>query len=111
MEMELDRRAYLVSHAGRLRVYQPTIWSRDLLPRLAGVVCGRVHLSGVQFNLSKKARMKNLLILSIKAAGLALTLLPAFLAFTGHLAFDTNKKLMLLGFILWFGPAFFKPRR
>ncbi|MBK8044803.1 MAG: hypothetical protein KBG02_06140 [Haliscomenobacter sp.] len=55
--------------------------------------------------------MKNLLILSIKAAGLALTLLPAFLVFTGHLAFDTNKKLMLLGFILWFGPAFFKPRR
>ncbi len=55
--------------------------------------------------------MKNNLIQMAKIAGLALTLLPAFLVFAGYLAFDTHKKLMLLGFILWFGPAFLKPRR
>ena len=38
-------------------------------------------------------------------AGLALTLIPAFLVFAQQLEADTSKNLMLIGTILWFASA------
>ena len=35
--------------------------------------------------------------------GLALTIVPAVLVFTGQLPFQTNSTLMFVGMILWFG--------
>jgi hypothetical protein len=44
-----------------------------------------------------------LLLQLLSFIGLALTIVPAVLVFTGHLAFETNQTLMLIGMVLWFG--------
>ena len=48
--------------------------------------------------------MKNIYGL-IAIAGLALTLIPSILVFTGAMTNATHKWLMTLGMILWFGGA------
>ncbi|MGF1638844.1 MAG: hypothetical protein ACFCUU_17345 [Cyclobacteriaceae bacterium] len=42
-------------------------------------------------------------ILSIVA--LALTIVPSILTFAGHITMETNKILMAIGMVLWFGTA------
>lgn len=43
-------------------------------------------------------------LLAIPAiAGLILTVVPALLAFEGIISPDTNKGMMLVGMLLWFG--------
>ena len=41
----------------------------------------------------------------ISYTGLGLTLIPAFLVFSGVLSLDTSKNLMLVGTIAWFATA------
>jgi len=41
----------------------------------------------------------------ISFLGLALTVVPAFLVFTGSMGWGTHATLMLLGAVLWFGSA------
>ena len=45
------------------------------------------------------------LALFISMAGLGLTVIPAFLVFTGHITWDTHARLMLLGALTWFCSA------
>lgn len=47
--------------------------------------------------------MLKLILKIISYAGLLLTLIPSFLVFAKGIEFDTNKHLMLLGTVLWFG--------
>ena len=47
--------------------------------------------------------MFKLILKIISYAGLVLTLIPSFLVFTKVIGFETNKHLMLLGTVLWFG--------
>ena len=44
----------------------------------------------------------HLLLKIISYTGLLLTLIPAFLVFSGVLSLDTNKYLMLAGTLAWF---------
>jgi hypothetical protein len=46
-----------------------------------------------------------ILVKILSIAGLALTLIPAFLVFSQDVDLATNKNLMLLGTILWFASA------
>ena len=48
--------------------------------------------------------MKNLLKL-VSAVGLVLTIVPAFLVFSGSITWDGHANLMLAGMILWFVTA------
>lgn len=48
--------------------------------------------------------MKKLLMVA-SYIGLGLTLIPSFLVFSGSVTLESNKALMLLGTILWFGAA------
>lgn len=41
----------------------------------------------------------------ISGIGLALTIVPSLLVFTGQMDFQTNKTLILVGTILWFVTA------
>lgn len=41
----------------------------------------------------------------ISAAGLALTVVPAFLVFNGTIEWGTHATLMLIGTLMWFGSA------
>lgn len=41
----------------------------------------------------------------LSAAGLALTVGPAFFVFTGDITWDTHATLMLVGTVLWFATA------
>lgn len=41
----------------------------------------------------------------ISLLGLALTVVPAFLVFTGSIEWGTHATLMVLGTLLWFGSA------
>lgn len=45
--------------------------------------------------------MKSILKI-ISYLGLALTLIPSFLVFTGAIEFESNKILMFVGTLLWF---------
>ena len=47
--------------------------------------------------------MSKLLLKIISYAGLLLTLIPSFLVFAKGIELNTNKHLMLLGTVLWFG--------
>ncbi len=47
--------------------------------------------------------MSKLILKIISYAGLLLTLVPSYLVFTNRIDINTNKYLMLLGTILWFG--------
>lgn len=49
--------------------------------------------------------MSKLLLKIISYIGLILTLIPSFLVFMQVIELDTNKVLMLLGTLLWFGTA------
>lgn len=55
--------------------------------------------------------MKKTLIGIIALSGLALTLIPSILVFTGALSAPTNKVLMAAGMLLWFTTAPFWIRR
>jgi hypothetical protein len=46
-----------------------------------------------------------LLVKFISYIGLGLTLIPAFLVFTGNISFDSSKILMFIGTIIWFVSA------
>lgn len=48
--------------------------------------------------------MKRVLKL-VSSLGLALTVVPAFLVFTGSMSWSTHAALMLVGAALWFGSA------
>ena len=48
--------------------------------------------------------MKKLLMVA-SLIGLGLTLIPSFLVFSGRVTLESNKALMLLGTLLWFGAA------
>lgn len=41
----------------------------------------------------------------LSAAGLALTVGPAFFVFSGHISWDTHATLMIVGTVLWFATA------
>ncbi len=41
----------------------------------------------------------------VSLAGLALTVVPAFLVFTGSISWDRHAALMLAGVVLWFVSA------
>lgn len=41
----------------------------------------------------------------ISFAGLGLTVVPAFLVFSGAITWATHARLMLLGMVLWFATA------
>jgi hypothetical protein len=41
----------------------------------------------------------------VSFSGLALTIFPALLTFSGVISMDTNKSLMLTGMVLWFASA------
>ncbi|MGD2120425.1 MAG: hypothetical protein PVJ76_01715 [Gemmatimonadota bacterium] len=45
------------------------------------------------------------LLMAASLMGLGLTLIPSFLVFSGSITLDSNKLLMLLGTVLWFGAA------
>ena len=47
--------------------------------------------------------MSKLILKIISFAGLLLTIIPSFMVFSQGMELDTNKYLMLLGTILWFG--------
>ena len=47
--------------------------------------------------------MSKMLLKIISYMGLILTLIPSFLVFMKFIELDTNKYLMLLGTVLWFG--------
>ncbi len=42
------------------------------------------------------------LVKILSAAGLCLTIIPAFLHFNGNITWNTHSNLMLAGMILWF---------
>ena len=46
-----------------------------------------------------------ILLAILAITGLALTLIPAILVFTGKIEFATHKQLMFAGFLLWFAVA------
>lgn len=46
-----------------------------------------------------------LLIKFISYVGLGLTLIPAFLVFTGNISLDSNKIIMFIGTVIWFVSA------
>ncbi len=46
--------------------------------------------------------MRTLTII-ISFIGLAMTIIPSFLVFTGEASMDQNKTFMLIGTFLWFG--------
>jgi hypothetical protein len=48
--------------------------------------------------------MKKLLMVA-SLIGLGLTLIPSLLVFSGSVTLESNKALMLLGTLLWFGAA------
>jgi len=50
--------------------------------------------------------MRKLLIL-LSFIGLGLTIVPSVLVLTGDINMDQNKKLMMIGTILWFGTVVF----
>lgn len=43
----------------------------------------------------------------ISLAGLMLTILPPYLLFKGSLTFGEQNTLMIIGFLAWFGSAWF----
>jgi len=45
------------------------------------------------------------LIKFISYVGLGLTLIPAFLVFTGNISLDSNKIIMFIGTVIWFVSA------
>lgn len=49
--------------------------------------------------------MKKILLLSLSAAGLGLTVMPAGLVFAGRIDWATHAWLMSLGAVLWFTTA------
>ena len=49
--------------------------------------------------------LNRLLLWTIGAAGLALTVLPAFFVFLGRLSLDRHQWYMLIGMVLWFAVA------
>lgn len=55
--------------------------------------------------------MMSVILQSISIAGLALTIVPAILTFSGIITMETNKLLMLAGMILWFASAPFWMQR
>ena len=55
--------------------------------------------------------MKRIFLSILAIGGLALTLVPAVFVFTGAMASQTNKLLMLLGMVVWFAVAPFWIRR
>ena len=46
-----------------------------------------------------------LLIKFISYVGLGLTLIPAYLVFTGDISLDSNKIIMFIGTVIWFVSA------
>lgn len=49
--------------------------------------------------------LNRLLLWTIGAAGLALTVLPAFFVFLGRLSLERHQWYMLIGMVLWFAVA------
>lgn len=45
------------------------------------------------------------LLKTLSFAGLALTIVPAILVFTGSIPFEMHTNLMFFGMILWFGTS------
>ncbi len=52
--------------------------------------------------------MKYTLLSIIAYAGLALTIVPSLLVFSGSMAFETHKQWMLAGFVMWFAGAYWR---
>lgn len=52
--------------------------------------------------------MKKILLSIVAFAGLTLTLIPSLLVFSGSMPTQTNKMLMGIGMLLWFGAAPFR---
>lgn len=55
--------------------------------------------------------MKRIVLGLLAFGGLALTLIPSMLVFTGAISPQTNKWLMALGMLIWFAVAPFWIRR
>lgn len=51
--------------------------------------------------------MRRTLLSILAVAGLVLTLIPSILTFVGSIDIQMNKRLMLIGMILWFTTASF----
>jgi len=51
--------------------------------------------------------MKKTILIILSLLGLLFTLLPSFLYFFEIISFDSHKKIMLAGAVLWFGTAIF----
>lgn len=50
-------------------------------------------------------KSSHLLLRAVSYCGLALSIVPAVLVFTGHLSNATYMRLMIVGMVLWFATA------